>query len=150
MLLGSAIVENVIGKVEQWYDGFCIQVSFRINFYYSVLKINVTWATGTLSLQAFAGRRSSYTASKNSMTDKTIREITVESLGLEPLCEEVKTYYFLKSEFLYWTVTLTPAVLSVNYGLLSYCNLNLYLSFLVSASCIPFGARNITGNTGEE
>lgn len=110
----------------------------------------VTWATGTLSLQAFAGRRSSYTASKNSTTDKTIREITVESLGLEPLCEEVKAYYFLKSEFLYWTVTLTPAVLSVNYGFLSYCNLNLYLSFLVSASCIPFGARNIKGNTGEE
>lgn len=48
MLLGSAIVENVIGKVEQWYDGFCIQVSFRIYFYYSILKFNGQESLGLL------------------------------------------------------------------------------------------------------
>ncbi|KAL6198538.1 hypothetical protein ACLB2K_028327 [Fragaria x ananassa] len=42
---------------------------------------------------AFAGSKSSYKKSKNSTTDKTKREITVESLGLEPLCEEVLAFF---------------------------------------------------------
>lgn len=67
-----------------------------IAIYCKSIDARVTWATGTLFLQAFAGSKSSYKKSKNSTTDKTKREIAVESLGLEPLCEEVKTYYFLK------------------------------------------------------
>ncbi|XP_040362793.1 twinkle homolog protein, chloroplastic/mitochondrial isoform X2 [Rosa chinensis] len=42
---------------------------------------------------AFAGSKSSYKKSKNSTTDKTKREIAVESLGLEPLCEEVLAFF---------------------------------------------------------
>ncbi|XP_040362794.1 twinkle homolog protein, chloroplastic/mitochondrial isoform X3 [Rosa chinensis] len=43
--------------------------------------------------KAFAGSKSSYKKSKNSTTDKTKREIAVESLGLEPLCEEVLAFF---------------------------------------------------------
>ena len=48
MLLGSATAENVIGKVEQWYDGFCIQVLFGINVYYNILQSMDTRVTGLL------------------------------------------------------------------------------------------------------
>ncbi|XP_050367783.1 twinkle homolog protein, chloroplastic/mitochondrial [Argentina anserina] len=48
------------------------------------------WKGRTMAL---AGSKSSYTKIKNSRTDKTKRDITLESLGLEPLCEEVLAFF---------------------------------------------------------
>lgn len=70
----------------------------------------VNWMTVAGLLQAFAGTRSSYETSNKSARVKQIREISVESLGLEPPCNEVVIPQFFSTSFIKYLVDITNLV----------------------------------------
>lgn len=96
-----------------------------------LLDVRVTWLIVAVFFQASAGSRPSYETLHSITKVKNIREISVESLNLEPLCDEVLYLPFfplLLLEIMLIRMNGQFVSLALFITVLSYQNLNLVVA----------------------